>query len=244
MFLSIYLTHLRNNEFIQFMKNFLGILNEKDLEALKLKSKTDNLAALLVSMTSLYKPDLGSQLTKNLQEDDERRDTALIGIQTVITAYTYHFDAETKESADLLAATLKKYGTGISKQNYQGETATINSIIEEWKREEVFVNAINKLTLADWLIELDTSNTRFNTNYMNRAKEDSEAPEVKIVDLRKQIVEAYRELSNRVNAFATIGEVQTYSDIIKRSNSIIEKYNAVVNARTAKAVEEEETAQE
>jgi len=41
MFLSIYLTHLRHNEFIQFVKNFMGILSGNDLEALKLRSEFD-----------------------------------------------------------------------------------------------------------------------------------------------------------------------------------------------------------
>lgn len=237
MFLSINMTHLRHNEFIQFVTNFLEILKENNPKALKLKSQTDNLSALVSSMIELYKPEKGSSITKTLQEDDERRDTALVGIQSLINAFTYHFDAETKESADIMAASLKKYGTGLAKQNYQGETATINSILAEWQRKEVFVNAINKLNLNDWVIELGTANTEFNSNYLDRAKEDAEAPEVKLVDLRKQIMQAYRELSNRINAFATISEVDTYSNMIKQTNSIIEKYNAVVIARSSREEE-------
>ncbi|BAX80980.1 DUF6261 family protein [Labilibaculum antarcticum] len=244
MFESIHLTNLRHNEFIQFIINYLEILSKNDLTALKLQPQSDNLSALIASMIALYKPDKGSSITKILLEDDNRRDKSLVGIQTVINAYTYHFDAEIKESADVLTASLKKYGTAITKQNYQGETATVNSILDEWKRESAFVNAINKLALTDWVVELGTANTQFNTDYLDRAKEDAESPEIKIVDLRKQIIQAYYELSNRVNAFATIGEVETYTDMVKHSNSIIEKYNAVIVARAAKTVEEEIPTQE
>ncbi|MUP36830.1 hypothetical protein GNY23_03280 [Labilibaculum sp. 44] len=111
-------------------------------------------------------------------------DKSLVGIQTVINAYTYHFDAEIKESADVLTTSLKKYGTAITKQNYQGETGTVNSILDEWKRESAFVNAINKLALTDWVVELGTANTQVNTDYLDRAKEDAESPEIKIVDLQ------------------------------------------------------------
>lgn len=244
MFDSINLTSLRHNEFIQFITNFLEIISESDLEALKLKPQTNELSALLATMFVLYKPDKGSVITKTLQVDDARRDNAILGIQSLIDAYTFHFDAETKNAANVLATCLKKYGSSIGKQNYQGETATINSILEEWKRNEVYVAAINKLGLSDWVSELGSGNTQFNSDYMSRAKEDAESSEIKLVDLRKEITEAYRVLSNRVNAYATIGEVGTYTDMIKHSNSIIEKYNAVVVARAAKAVEEEIPAQE
>lgn len=244
MFESIHLTNLRHNEFIQFFTNFLEILSENDLKALKLQSQSDNLSALIASMIALYKPEKGSSITKILQEDDTRRDVAFVGIQAVINAYTYHFNAKIKESADVLAASLKKYGTAITKQNYQGETATINSILDEWKRERVFVKAINKLILTDWVVELGAANTQFNTDYLDRIKENAEAPEVKIVDIRKQIKEAFRELSSRISAFDIIGEGEEYSQIIKLTNSLIEKYNAVVVGRATKGVEEVISTQE
>jgi len=239
MFSSIYLTHLRHNEFIQFMKNFLEILNVNDLEVLKLKQETENLSALISTMFALYKPDQGSQITKILQEDDGRRDKALVGIQSVINAYTNHYDEASQQAAMALLKSLKKFGAGITKQNYQAETATITALIEEWKRETVLVNALNKLSLNEWLAELVTANIQFNTHYLDRIKEDSEAPEVKIVSLRKDIIQCYRVLIKRVEAFATISEVDTYPHIIKQTNSLIENYNALVNARTSKEENEE-----
>lgn len=238
MFLSINLTHLRNNEFIQFITNLLGIINDNDLEALKLKSESDDLIALLVTMTSLYKPDLGSQLTKLLEQDDERRDSAFVGIQSLIEAYTNHYDEATKEAALELTLSLKKFGPSIIKQNYQAETATLTAITEEWKREANLIAALNKLSLNEWVGELDIANTQFNTHYIDRVKEDAEAPDVKIIALRKEAIQSYRALTNRIQAFATIGEVPVYVAIINECNSLIEKYNSVVNARSKKEDEE------
>ena len=238
MFLSINLTHLRNNEFIQFITNLLGIINGNDLEALKLKSESDDLIALLATMTSLYKPDLGSQLTKLLEQDDERRDSAFVGIQSLIEAYTNHYDEATKEAALELTLSLKKFGPSIIKQNYQAETATLTAITEEWKREANLIAALSKLNLNEWVGELSIANTQFDTHYIDRVKEDAEAPDVKIIALRKETIQSYRTLTNRIQAFATIGEVPVYVAIINECNSLIEKYNSVVNARSKKEDEE------
>lgn len=238
MFESVHLANLRHNEYIQFIRNFLEILSDYDLETLKIKTQSDSLSALIENMIALYMPDRGSALTKLLQEDDERRDKAINGIQSAIFAYTYHYDVEVKGAANVLLPSIKKYGTGIAKQNYQAETAIIDSIVEEWKREAVYVDALSKLSLTDWLNELETSNTKFNTDYLERVKENAEAPEVKIVDLRKQINEAYHVLIDRIAAFDTIGEGVEYANIIKLTNSLIEKYNAVLAARNHKEEEE------
>ena len=238
MFVTINLTYLRNNEFIQFLKNFMGILSGNDLEALKLKSESDDLIALLATIMSLYKPDLGSQLTKLLEQDDERRDSAFVGIQSLIDANTNHYDAATQEAAEALSSSLKKFGARITKQNYQAETATISAIIAEWRRETKLIAAVSKLSLNEWVGELDVANTQFNTHYLDRVKEDSEAPDVKLIALRKETIQSYRTLTNLIQAYATIGEVPVYAAIINECNSLIEKYNSVVNARSKKEDEE------
>ncbi len=238
MFLSIYLTHLRHNEFIQFITNLLGIIKANDLETLKLKSESDDLTALLVTLTALYKPDLGSQLTKLLEEDDERRDRAFVGIQSLIDAYTNHYDGATQNAALSLSASLKKFGARVTKQNYQGETAILTAIVEEWRREENLTASVSKLKLDRWVGELSEANTQFDTHYLARVKEDAAAPDVKIIALRKEAIQSYRTLTNRIQAFATIGEVPVYAAIINECNSLIEKYNSVVNARNKKEDEE------
>jgi len=241
MFEPIYLSHLRNNEFIQFVKNFLAVLNENELETLKLKPEYDELQALLATMVALFMPAQSSQFTKTLQEDDNRRDRAISGIQSMINTYVYHYDADKREASDILLNSLKKYGAHITKQNYQGETATISAIVQEWKREDALVAALGKLSLTDWVNELETSNLEFDAHYLERIKEDAASPEIKIVDLRKEITQAYRKLSSRISAFSIISEVPTYADIIKRSNSLIGKYNFVVDSRTTKDTEQETT---
>ena len=242
MFLSIILSNLRHNEFIQFISNLTGIISKYDLEALKLKSQLDALTSLFTTISSVFKPDQGSDLTKTIAQDDERRDRAITGIQALTNAYTNHYDEETRVAALALSISLKKFGTSIAKQNYQGETATINAIIAEWKRETNLVASINKLSLNEWVEELNTANIQFDTHYLARIKEDAEAPDVKLIALRKEATQAYRALTSRIEAFATIGDEPTYAEIINECNSLIEKYNAVLNARSKK--EDEEVSQE
>lgn len=240
MFETIHLSNLRHSECIQFIRNFLEITGDHDLEVLKLKLQSDQLANLINKMGELYKPERASALTKTLQEDDERRDKALNGTLLVLNAYSYHYDAAFKMAADILLNSISKYGSGLSRQNYQAETATIIAILEDWKEDTNYTNALAKLNLTDWVDELEAANVKFNTDYMARTKEDAEAPDIKIRDVRKQVIETFYILIHRIEAFNTIGEEAAYSDIIKQSNSLIEKYNNILVMRSASAKEEEE----
>ncbi|PXY02926.1 hypothetical protein DF185_02195 [Marinifilum breve] len=242
-FKSIQLRQLRHNEFIQYNKNFLEILTGYDLETLKVKVQSDSFASLLSAMTALYMPDRGSEITKLLEVDDARRDKAINGIQAVVEGFCNHFDAEYVMAATVLLNSLNKYGSRIAKQNYQGETATIDSILQEWKSENVLINALSKLSLTAWANELEVANAKFNSDYLDRVKEDAEQTDVKIIDIRNQMIESYRVLTTRIEAFATISDDQTYSTIINQVNSVIPKYNAVVDARKPKK-EEKETNEE
>ncbi|WP_321516473.1 DUF6261 family protein [Marinifilum fragile] len=243
-FKSIQLRQLRHNEFIQYNKNFLEILTGFDLEALKVKMQSDSFSSLLSDMTALYMPDRGSEITKLLEEDDARRDKAINGIQAVVEGFCNHFDNEYVMAATVLLNSLNKYGSRISKQNYQGETAILDSILQEWKSESVLINALSKLSLTAWADELEAANAKFNTDYLDRVKEDAEQSDVKIIDIRNQMIESYRVLTTRIEAFATISDDETYATIINQVNSVIPKYNAVVDARKPKKEEEETTEEE
>lgn len=237
---SVQLNQFRNSEFIQFISNFLEVLEEKDLPALNLQSHTDSLKSLHSSMVALYQPDRGSDITKQIQQEDERRDAAISGIQMLIEAYTNHFDAVKRKAAESLDTSLKKYGNRIGKQNYQAETAIINSILDEWQNQANLLQAQSILGINDWVLDLADANTKVNTNYLLRAKEDAESPDIKIADLRKKIISAYRDLGKRIEAFATISDEEAYIIIMKQSNSIIEKYNAMLAARSAKEIDASE----
>jgi len=239
MFLAIHYRKLRNNEFIQFIKLLGEILNSNDPEVLKVKDQSDDLAALLATLSVLFKPELGSSITKELEEIDARRDTAITGIEMLIKTFTYYFEADKREAAILLESSLTLYGSGISRLNYQAETSTITSIIQKWESDTNLRAALTTLGLTAWLAELKAANTLFEERYIARLKEEANSPEEKSIDLRKQIIQSYRTLLAHLQAHATLSTDNSYDAVVQQINQLIEEYNRLVAARGTIKEEEE-----
>ena len=240
MFLAIHYPKLRNNEFIQFIKLLSDIINSNDPEVLKVKAQYDDMGALLATISALFKPDLGSAITKELENIDERRDTAIIGLEMQIKSFTYYFEAEKREAAQLLSNSLTTYGSGISRMNYQAETSTITSIIQKWENDAKLTAAITLLGLTAWTGELKIANELFVERYIDRLKDDAASPEEKTVELRKEIIQSYRTLLAHLEAHATLSIDNSYNAVIQQINQLIEQYNKLVAARGTNKEEEEE----
>jgi len=240
MFSAIHYPRLRNNEFVQFIKNLIEIINANNPEVLKVIAQCEDLAALLTVLSALSKTNLGSTITLELQDIDTRRDSDLVGIEMQIKSFTYHFDQAKQEAALVLTDSLADFGPGISRMNYQAETGTIESLIKKWENEPKLIRAITTLSLTDWVKEMKTANILFNNRYLDRIKEDADAPEIKTIELRKQIIQSYRTLLAHLEAHATLSSETVYSNTISQINLLIEQYNNLVAGRSKNKEEEEE----
>ena len=238
MSLTIHYRKLRNNEFIQFIKLLVEILKSNDPEVLKVKAQYDDLAGLLATLSAIFKPDLGSAITQELEGIDERRDTAITGVEMQIKSFTYCFDADKREAANLLSSSLVTYGSGLSRMNYQAETSTIVSIIQKWESDAALIAALTTLGLIAWVAELKTANKLFEERYIARLKDDADSPEEKTIELRKQIIQSYRSLLAHLQAHATLSTDNSYDAMINQTNQLIEQYNKLVAARGSNKEEE------
>jgi len=239
MFETIKLTHLRNSEFIQFVKNLIEIVKANNPEVLKVKAQCEDLAALLTVLSAMFKTDLGSVITEELQDIDTRRDSALVGLEMQIKSYTYHFEKAKQEAAQILTNSLANYGPGISRMNYQAESSTIDSLITKWENETQFVYALRTLALNDWLSEVKTANSFFNNRYLARIKDNANAPEIKTIELRKQIIQSYHTLLDHLEAHFILNGEAVYKETGQQINLLIEQYNKLVAGRSSNKEEEE-----
>lgn len=232
MFSFINYPSLRLNEFIQFYQDFLKILGTNDPEILKVKSQYDDLHALVATLASYYKPELGSEITAELQELDAKRDSALHGIELQVKSYTYHYNDSIRLAANLLSKVFDHYGSGITRLNYQAETSTINSMIEKWESDQKYVDAITALNLRDWKTELKNINTNFNQRYLARIEENADNPEATAIELRVGITASYRNLMNYLQAYATLSTGGEYDKVIKLINELVDEYNKLIKSRS------------
>lgn len=229
---AIDLRNLRNSEFLQFSNDFLGLVLLNDPRALKVQPQYDNFKAAANTIEALFKADRGSLMTDELVALDERRDTAITGITAYVQSLTYHFKENTRAQAAALAANLANYDAGVAKQNYQSETAIINSILTDWTEKPALKAAVAALNIADWQAELADANTAFNARYLARTQEMGAASQDTIKEKRQETTQAYYSLRDFINSYYTLNEgAEPYTKTVKELNALINQYNFLLANR-------------
>ncbi len=226
---------LRNDEYIQFDTQILQVTNSYDPAGLKVKPQYDALNLKLVEIDGVYALIQKSMQTEPLEKADERRDKAIAGISMNVDSMLNHFKPELVAAAKLLRADLDKYDGNISRKTYNAETAVLTNIAEDWKTVPALTDAVNKLTLKEWLEELDIANKAFNDIYMLRNKESLNNPDQTLKDLRLQANDLYYELRDKLSAYANVNDFASpYDKVMKEWNSLIDDYNQTLATRQGK----------
>ena len=234
MITSIDLSKLRNSEFLQFMTDYLGVVNLNNATTLQVKQQYSSLQAITKTIEALFKVDTSNALSDELQALDARRDAAINGMAALINGYTYHYDAATKAHATTLSNHLAIFGVGIAKNNYQSETTILRSIINDWDTQPKLTAAINTLNLASWKKELETANNAFAAKYLTRTQELGAASPESIPNKRVEAINAYYALRDRIDAFFTINDgAAPYNKAVNELNALITQYNTLLAGRQA-----------
>lgn len=229
---SITLNNLRNAEFLQFSKDALNIIQRNDPAALSIATWYNAFKAVTEKIEDLFKTDTSNPITDDLQTTDVRRDNALNGITATVQGYTYHFAPATSAAAKTLADHLALFGSGIARENYQSETAIINSIITDWKNKPELMAAIAVLGLDSWVTELDTANKTFSTQYLDRTQQLGAASPDTIKAKRLEAADAWYKLRNKLDAYYEVNEgAQPFAKTENELNALIDQYNTLMNSR-------------
>lgn len=77
---AIELKLLRNAEYLQYVKDYLGIINLNNPTQLGIEAKLSAFNNKITELEALYKKALASEKTQELLTLDERRDDAINGI--------------------------------------------------------------------------------------------------------------------------------------------------------------------
>lgn len=101
MFSNLNLYHLRNSEFVQYSDYILETIKTKNPEHLQVKEIYDKISSKSQLLTSIFKPDRGSEITPRLEEADDRRDSAITGITGALEFLTSHYDPEKRDLEDM-----------------------------------------------------------------------------------------------------------------------------------------------
>lgn len=233
---TIDLSRLRHAEFIQFIRQTTEIISNNDPAVLKVVTQYNNLKNQLDALEELHKRSLASKLTTELEQLDKLRDNALVAIGFITNGYTYASDISLKNAALLINNSISIYGTAgeIARLNYNAQTATVISLLNEWETNTKISEAIKTLNLTGFVTELKTVNTTFNTKYQERIVEYGGVNPTTLKEVRLATLPIYYSLREILEAYQIIEDSEEGNTTIKHLNALIEQYNNLLLLRATK----------
>lgn len=221
---TVRITKLSNGEFVAFITDVVALFNRTPQATLT--PFLTPLADALTDLDKAYKIEQGNLLTKDIQALDKRRDEAIKGIRKVAGGFLHHFDEATRTAAELIIRSMNKYDKRIDKLNYQEETATVTSLLNDWINDTTLSDAITALNFQTWQQELAAANTAFGNTYLDRVEDNAIRELVPVSKQREGVTDLYKNLERKTTAYAEIDEA-TYGVLVKGLSRLIDKYNAL-----------------
>jgi len=229
---AIELPRLRNAEYIQFHKDFLAIVRANNPALLGVQQQHDAVQTLLEVLEDIFVTEQGSAITADVSIQDARRDQAITGFTSMVSAYTYHFNPVTAKQAETINRQIAKYGTGIARQNYQAETAIIDNLLSDLATKPDVAAAVTALNLGAWQTELEQANAAFNAAYLQRTQEIGALGKDKLLAKRQETNDGYYRLRSFLDSYYTINEgVAPWGKTCDELNALIEQYNSMMAGR-------------
>lgn len=234
---GIDLSKLQNAEYLQFNRNVLKLVFDKNTDTLKVLAQYNALQLITNDIAAMFKLDTGSDITDEILALDVRRDSAVTGINLLVDALTRHNNPIIKNSATSILKEMALYGSGIARQSLQNETATIISIVNKLTTNAALVAEVANIPLlAAWLVELKTANDLFDAKYLARTVEIGAANPDTIRAKRLEGYQAYYKLRDMlVSYFTILGGPEPYLSVINSINALVDQYNLVITQREAPA---------
>lgn len=234
MITSINFGQLRHSEVIQFFDSIASLCAANNPEKLKIITPLQAFIDANKKVNESFKPSLYSTITKKLEELDARRDEAIVCLRKIADGYTNHFDVKKQKAGETLIKVIDKYGSSLSRLNFQAETSTLTNLGDELKTTPSLQKAIALTSLTEVLDEMVESNDLFKEQYLARVQETVAKKQNATGTLIVDSVATYRTMVKHIEAHATITPSIAYTALIKEMNDMIDRFKLTITQRTEK----------
>jgi hypothetical protein len=185
------------------------------------------------ALDEVYNKEQGSDITELLITIDGNRDSDLTGIKTVCEGYIYSRNEAVSKAAKRIVENINGHGKGITRMNYQAQTQVIKAIITDWKETEELSDALETLNLSGWASALETENNNFSQTYQQRVDDKLETEGLSFSELRTNGITTYKALTDTIFAYSIIEKEESYYELAKAINLIVNDYKAILDRREA-----------
>jgi hypothetical protein len=221
-------SRLRNDEHFQFNTEFRDLINKEGAQNLKVETQFAAYLPLYDKEDEGIKKVSKSIFTAKIHEADKARDDICTGMMEINEACTKHYNQTVSEAAKKLKILFDTYGN-ISQKPLNEQTSAVYNILQELKGD--YLDASRIVNIHGWADELEVRNNAFEALVKGRYDEAAARSDVVVKSARVELDSAYDAIVERINAYAVIESGELYERFIKTFNSVISKYNAIVNAR-------------
>lgn len=190
-----------------------------------LKSVMDEIEKLSVSITTAIKQD---KVLSNLEEADGVRDEAVKNLLTLLDGYSVFPVAAKKEAAQKLKTVFDKYRKSIITANYVSESSLIESLLEDFSKEEETVS------LLDGIKEILEQIRSAQDAFVKASDEYNAASTVKTESassLKKPLLSAINDKLIPYITAMKMANSAVYADFATKSEGEIKRVNELVSRR-------------
>jgi hypothetical protein len=162
-----------------------------------------------------------SEFTAKIHEADKARDEIYVGMAEMNAAALKHFSPEIRDAAGRLKIVFDTYGNVASKPLNE-ETSAIYNILQELRGK--YAVDVATVGIGQWVAELENRNKAFENLVKERFDETAARTDIVLKEARAKLDDAYRTITEMVNALAVVEGVAAYEQFIRTLNAVIAKY--------------------
>ncbi len=239
---NIHLVALRNNEHLNCMNEVKQLIAEQTATALGIVNQTDLFLQALLQEEEAINPQLKSEKSDILVDDDAKRDYTFRGMADAVLSATHHFKPAVRTAAHKLQTEIFKPFGNIARLNYNEETTAIESLCTDLKTTYAIESEL--VGLNDWIVELINDNNNFKKTSSQRVDEASVKTQLKMKQVRTSVDDAYKAIGKRISALIELNGETNYKTFVTKLNIITEKYNLTLAKRKGRNSKEDENTEE
>jgi len=235
---KVIMHNLRNDEHFMFHTEFRNLLTTAGAENLRVATQFGAYAALYNKEDEGLKKITKSSLTAKIHDEDKKRDEIYNGMTELNAALTKSPHENKREAANRLKIVFDTYGN-ISKKPINEQTSAIINILQELKGP--YLQDAQLTGLTDYITLIETHNNALEALVRERYDESTAKTDVVLREARHALDTVYDDITARINALALLEGGTVCENFIRSLNTIIGKYNAIVNARLGRRHHRPET---
>ena len=223
---------LTNSEHFQFHTECKNLINTTSPDELKIEDEYENYLQLYQQEDEVLKKIVKSEFTEPIRVADQKRDTTFRGMTDINKGMLNHFQPEIQTAATRLQIVFNTYGN-LAQRPYHQETADIYNLIQDLRGK--YIEDVKKVGIENWVDELDRNNKEFDRLINERYDEAAARTTLVLREVRQQVDNAYRTITERVEALSIVEKLPHYDAFIHRLNVVISTYNNLIAQRQGKS---------